>query len=652
LLQILYWWHPLVWLANGRMRRVREEAVDDAVMVALREDAEMYAPTLLEVAKLALHRPLLSLGLVGIMESRSALRQRIERLMDFRAPRKAGLTVVSVLGVLAFSAVALPMGGAPGSADEQSNAMVNPVVASVGTKTNVEQVLITAHFYQVPRADFGNLMADLQGQAPAAGNEWWSATPEKFDALTRQLKSSGIPAISAPRMVTLSGQRAEIFVGNSTNGFSFDCTPTVHDGTVWLEVEGKLTRLEEGGVVTNRFRSSVAAGDHGGVVIRPSHGGESSTSNLVAVIGVQILSENSLYTRTYKLDPKRFPAALQREVGDSLKTAFPGQATRFDGAGTNVSSELGAMCKLIGVDLKSPPGKAIFYRDKSGVLLVKATQSDLDRVDKVIQEMVQEDPQMQLKLQMHLKARFYEVPKTGFSQFLNLSNSPEGGITGILTPDNARTTIQALEARQGTEILAEPEVVTTIGRQTQMRATQILTVVTGLTNEVVITNNSHVNNETVITEKVEFGPVLDFTTSVLADDYTISLDAHAALAEFFGYATAPKGMSPEWITNSFGEKINLPVILPAVRVKWSAARVKLHDNQTLVMSLNQSEQVSYGEQDTNRQAVVAKFIQDEEKKKKGEKEILVFLTATIIDQVGNRVHEDSDPLQDIVPPQN
>jgi len=32
LLQIVYWWHPLLWLANARIRYAREEAVDDAVM--------------------------------------------------------------------------------------------------------------------------------------------------------------------------------------------------------------------------------------------------------------------------------------------------------------------------------------------------------------------------------------------------------------------------------------------------------------------------------------------------------------------------------------------------------------------------------------------------------------------------------------------
>ena len=90
LLQIVYWWHPLLWFANARMRRVREEAVDDAVMFALSEEAEIYAPTLLEVAKLAFNRPLATLGLVGILESRNALRHRIERLLNFSTPKESG----------------------------------------------------------------------------------------------------------------------------------------------------------------------------------------------------------------------------------------------------------------------------------------------------------------------------------------------------------------------------------------------------------------------------------------------------------------------------------------------------------------------------------------------------------------------------------
>src|SRR5208282_4957985 len=87
------------------------------------------APTLLEVAKLAFNRPLASLGLVGILESRSALRQRIERLVNFRAPRKAGLTIASVLGILAFTALAVPMGAAPPPSTNTGAAASSPTAA-------------------------------------------------------------------------------------------------------------------------------------------------------------------------------------------------------------------------------------------------------------------------------------------------------------------------------------------------------------------------------------------------------------------------------------------------------------------------------------------------------------------------------------------
>jgi general secretion pathway protein D len=53
-----------------------------------------------------------------------------------------------------------------------------------------------------------------------------------------------------------------------------------------------------------------------------------------------------------------------------------------------------------------------------------------------------------------------------------------GTITGIMTDPNFRVVIHALEQRSGFETLAEPEAVTTSGRQTQMRATELQTIVT------------------------------------------------------------------------------------------------------------------------------------------------------------------------------
>ena len=107
-------------------------------MLALRDEAESYAPTLLEVAKLALNRPLASLGLVGILESRHALRQRIERLVDFHPPRKAGLTLVSLLGILAFTAIAVPMGDGP---DKPGDLSASDGLQTLTVKVNPEVFL-------------------------------------------------------------------------------------------------------------------------------------------------------------------------------------------------------------------------------------------------------------------------------------------------------------------------------------------------------------------------------------------------------------------------------------------------------------------------------------------------------------------------------
>jgi general secretion pathway protein D len=52
-------------------------------------------------------------------------------------------------------------------------------------------------------------------------------------------------------------------------------------------------------------------------------------------------------------------------------------------------------------------------------------------------------------------------------------------VTGIMTDPNFRVVLHALDQRTGVETLAEPEVTTTSGRQTQMRATSIINVVTG-----------------------------------------------------------------------------------------------------------------------------------------------------------------------------
>jgi len=141
LLQIVFWWHPFVWLANARVRRIREEVVDDSVRLALCDEAETYAPTLLEVARLTLARPLATLGLVGILESRHALRQRVERMVNSPAPKRTGLTLGSIFGILAFTCVAVPMGQAPPKKAKPivGNEPVNGTLAQLTSVSDLSQ---------------------------------------------------------------------------------------------------------------------------------------------------------------------------------------------------------------------------------------------------------------------------------------------------------------------------------------------------------------------------------------------------------------------------------------------------------------------------------------------------------------------------------
>jgi beta-lactamase regulating signal transducer with metallopeptidase domain len=109
--QIVYWWNPLLWVANARLRLLREESVDEAVMVALRTDSGHYAPTLLEVARLALGSPSRTLGLLGILESRGGLQRRVERLVNFET-RASGNLLITSIAVVLFAALVVPMGRA------------------------------------------------------------------------------------------------------------------------------------------------------------------------------------------------------------------------------------------------------------------------------------------------------------------------------------------------------------------------------------------------------------------------------------------------------------------------------------------------------------------------------------------------------------
>jgi len=73
------------------------------------EKASRYPQTLVSVAKLAFKRPALSLRLIGVVESKSALTARIKRILSRPIPKSAKLGILGLLTIIVAAAILLPM---------------------------------------------------------------------------------------------------------------------------------------------------------------------------------------------------------------------------------------------------------------------------------------------------------------------------------------------------------------------------------------------------------------------------------------------------------------------------------------------------------------------------------------------------------------
>jgi len=108
-LQVVYFYNPLVWLANAIVRQVREQAVDEMVLVCLGNKPADYSSTLVDIAELALPHPSAGLQLIGVVESKKALAQRVRHIMTRPIPKTARLGIIGLAAIVLIAAVFLPM---------------------------------------------------------------------------------------------------------------------------------------------------------------------------------------------------------------------------------------------------------------------------------------------------------------------------------------------------------------------------------------------------------------------------------------------------------------------------------------------------------------------------------------------------------------
>jgi len=152
------------------------------------------------------------------------------------------------------------------------------------------------------------------------------------------------------------------------------------------------------------------------------------------------------------------------------------------------------------------------------------------------------------------------------------------------------------------------------------------------------------------TATLEQGPVLDVLPVVLADGYTINLTLVPTLTEFSGYGTPPT-LPGTTVANV----VILPAVLPMITQRQVVTTVNVWDGQTVMLGggINSTVQSTKNKMPFLGDLPFFGRLFQSQSKATTKNNLMIFVTATIVDPAGNRVHsEDEMPFaQNNIPPQ-
>jgi general secretion pathway protein D len=233
--------------------------------------------------------------------------------------------------------------------------------------------------------------------------------------------------------------------------------------------------------------------------------------------------------------------------------------------------------------------------------------------------------------------------------------------TGILTDPQFRVVIQALDKREGVDLLNEASVTTLSGRQTQIQVVDLVTIVTGASlNQStggntgaavggVAGSTSGAIGSTVNypTESLPFGPTLDVIPYVSADGYTIQMTIIPTIAEFMGYDD-PGQFIPQAQSVSGQGGVGIPLRaqlpLPHFRVRQVTTSSIVYDGQTVVLGGLITEDVMKIKDKVpllGDLPLIGRFFRAEGSRSR-KKNLMIFVSPVILDPAGNRLHTEEE----------
>ena len=380
----------------------------------------------------------------------------------------------------------------------------------------------------------------------------------------------------------------------------------------------------------------------------------------------------------------------------------------------SVQSAVRAFFIASGVDLTPP--KAVFFNDRKGILFVRATLQDLDIIEAAIQTLNVTPPQINIKARIaevnqndsralgfdwmlgnttiggaagiqggsapqFAGQRSFANPLAAFPDASVVNNTAPGlltsglrnsapavaTLTGILTQPQFRVVINALEQRGGTDLLSAPEVTTVSGRQAQISVTEIRTIVTGVNaNQTASsssgsgttggTGGSGAVGSTIqfTTQALPFGPTMDVIPYVSADEYSVQMTIIPTITEFVGYDELPQFKVQA--QGSSGGQLSQTLPLPKMRTRQVTTSCVVWDGQTVVLGGLISEDIAKIKDKVpvlGDLPMVGRLFRSESTSM-SKKNLLIFVTPTIIDPAGNRLHSDEEMpfAQNTIPAQH
>jgi general secretion pathway protein D len=237
-----------------------------------------------------------------------------------------------------------------------------------------------------------------------------------------------------------------------------------------------------------------------------------------------------------------------------------------------------------------------------------------------------------------------------------------GTLTGILTDPQFRVVLHALEQRDGVDLLNESSVTTVSGRQCQIQVVDLQTIVTGTTvNQTAAGGGGVAGGNGVIgstvqptTQNLPFGPTLDVVPYVSADGFTIQMTIIPTIIEFIGYDD-PQGFVIQAQSGGGSLPVTAQLPLPHLRLRQVTTSANVWDGQTVVLGGLITENVVKIKDKIpvlGDLPILGRAFRSESSQS-SKKNLMIFVTPTIIDPAGNPMHSlDEMPFaQNAIPGQ-